>query len=164
MQESPAGTGSGERWPDPVAAWQAWLQAWGLREPLSGDVNQAIDTSLVRGSGDQLGFININTSRAGDPELERRIVAEVASYGRQLGRVLDALHVLIRNDARADLSPEDQRALDGVEALRAQIGAVKERSAAEHVDRLVAQIRALRSDPEGNRTALRRIEQALEGE
>lgn len=171
MHETPAGTGGGEGWADrlpfaalgdPVALWQAWLRALGMRAPLSGDVTQAIDTSLVRGIGDQLGFININASRAGDAGLEQRIVSEVASYGRQLGRVLDALDVLIRNDRRGRLAPEDQQALESLEALRAEIEAVKARAAADHVDRLIAQIRALREDPEGNRAALRRIQQALE--
>jgi hypothetical protein len=46
--------------------------------------------------------------------------------------------------------------------MRAEIDAAKQRSAADHVDRLVSQIRVLRSDPEANRAALRRIEDALQ--
>jgi hypothetical protein len=155
------GAGQGETWPDPAALWQAWWGALGLRAPLSGDVTQAIDTSLVRGIGDQLGFININATQAGDPALERRIVQEVASYGRQLGRLLDAVDVLIRHDTRGKLARDDQRALDELQALRAEINDAKERSAADQVDRLVSQIRALRGDPEANRAALRRIGDAL---
>ena len=159
--DSPS-AGQGEVWPDPTALWQSWWRTFGLRAPLSGDVTQAIDTSLVRGIGDQLGFININTSQAGDPALERRIVEEVASYGRQLGRLLDAVDVLIRRDTPGKLTRGDQRALDELQALRAEIDATKQRSAAGQVDRLVAEIRALRRDPEANRAALRRIEEALE--
>ena len=163
MQESDSPRpGQGEMWPDPAALWQSWWRTFGLRAPLSGDVTQAIDTSLVRGIGDQLGFININTSQAGDPALERRIVEEVASYGRQLGRLLDAVDVLIRRDTPGKLTRGDQRALDELRALRAEIDATKQRSAAGQVDRLVAEIRALRRDPEANRAALRRIEEALE--
>ena len=152
----------GQAWPDPRQLWQSWLQAFGLRAPLSGDVTQAIDTSLVRSIGDQLGFININTSGSGDPELERRIVEQVASYGRQLGRVLDALDVLIRRDAGEQLGPEDQLVLTELQRLRREIAATKERSAAEQVDRLVGQIHALQQDPAANDAALRRIRQALE--
>jgi hypothetical protein len=82
------------------------------RAPLSGDVTQAIDTSLIRSFGEQLGFININTTGAGDAQLERRIVEQVASYGRQLGGVLDAVGVLIRHDIAGELPPEDRRALE----------------------------------------------------
>lgn len=165
MDESdrPAGD-SGETWPDQRGLWQAWLRALGLRAPLSGDVTQAIDTSFVRSFGEQLGFININTTRAGDAQLERRIVEQVASYGRQLGRVLDALDVLIRHDRRDKLGPDDQRALDELRTLRDEIEATKECSAREQVDRLVAEIRALRRHPEANRAALRRLREALEDE
>lgn len=152
----------GQSWPDPRQFWQAWLRAFGLRAPLSGDVTQAIDTSLVRGIGDQLGFINVNTSGSGDPELERRIVEQVASYGRQLGRVLDALDVLIRRDAGGRLSPEDQLALGELQQLRTDIADAKEHSAAQQVDRLIGQIQALQQDPAANDAALRRIRQALE--
>jgi hypothetical protein len=119
---------------------------------------------LIRSFGEQLGSININTTRAGDADLERRIVEQVASYGRQLGRILDAIDVLIRHDLAGELSPEDQRALERLESLRAEIMAAKERSALERVDRLVADIRALRRDPEGNHAALQRIRDALQGE
>lgn len=159
MNES---TPEGQGWPDPRELWQSWLRAFGLRAPLSGDVTQAIDTSLVRGIGDQLGFININTSRSGDPELERRIVEQVASYGRQLGRVLDALDVLIRRDAGEQPDPKDELALNDLQRLRAEIATTKERSAADQVDRLVSQIHALRQDPAENDAALRRIRQALD--
>lgn len=159
MNES---TPEGQGWPDPRELWQSWLRAFGLRAPLSGDVTQAIDTSLVRGIGDQLGFININTSRSGDPELERRIVEQVASYGRQLGRVLDALDVLIRRDAGEQADPKDELALNELQRLRAEIATTKERSAADQVDRLVSQIHALRQDPAENDAALRRIRQALD--
>lgn len=163
MDEShPPEAGQGDTWPDPASLWRAWWGALGLRAPLSGDVTQAIDTSLVRGIGDQLGFVNINTAGAGDPALEHRIVEEVASYGRQLGRLLDAVDVLVRRDSRGKLTPDDQRALDQLQTMRAEIDAAKQRSAADHVDRIVAQIRALRGDPEANRAALRRIEDALE--
>src|SRR5919201_1534574 len=112
---------------DPAAWWAAWLRSWGLRAPLSGDVTQDIDTSLIRSVGDQLGFININTSQSADPELERRIVTEVAGYGRQLGRILDALDVLVRHDRSPELSADERHALDELQALHAEIAATKAR-------------------------------------
>jgi len=162
MGERQEPRGWGEMLRDPGALWQAWWRALGLRAPLSGDVTQEIDASLIRGIGDQLGFININTSRAGDAELEQRIVTDVASYGRQLGRVLDALDVLIRNDERGELGDEDQRALRALETLHAEVTALKQRSAADRLDQLIDDIHALRQDPQANEAALRRIREALE--
>jgi len=121
---------------------------------LSGDVTQAIDAS----------FIRLTTTSAGNPELERQIVEQVASYGRQLGRVLDALDVLIRQTEDADLASGDRQTLDALLSLRGDIEAAKEQAAASRVDRLVADIRALRRDPEANSPALSRIQAALAGE
>jgi hypothetical protein len=151
-------------WLDPGALWEAWLRALGWRAPLSGDVTQAIDTSLIRSFGEQLGFININTTGAGDAQVERRIVEQVASYGRQLGRVLDAVDVLIRHDIAGELPAEDRRALERLQSLRSEIMAAKEGVAVERVDRLIADIHALRRDPEGNHAALQRVREALQGE
>src|SRR3954447_16171180 len=149
-------------WPqDPAAWWTPLLQAWGLRAPLSGDVSQDIQTSLVRSAGDQLGFININTTQSANPELERRIVTEVASYGRQLGRILDAVAVLIRRSGPENLSEDERRALDDFEALRTEIEAAKANFTAGNVDRLVADIRALAQDPARNADALQRLRDAL---
>jgi hypothetical protein len=145
---------------DPVELWNVWWRALGVRAPLSGDVTQDVETSLIRSIGD-LGFININTSRAGDPDLERRITGQVASYGRQLGRMLDAVDVLIRTGRKGSLSVEDQQALDAVQSMRAEIEQVKQRSAAERVDRVVADVRRLGADREANREALQRIRDAL---
>jgi hypothetical protein len=60
---------------------------FGLRAPLSGDVTQDIAPSI----GGQLGLLNINATRSCDPELEQRIITEVASYGRQLGWLVEAV-------------------------------------------------------------------------
>ena len=70
--------------------------------PLSGDVTQAW-TTWARLMG-QWGLININVGgdSTPDPVLERRIVDEVASYGRQLGRISEALEALIEATVTED--------------------------------------------------------------
>jgi hypothetical protein len=146
---------------DPVAQWRDWWRSVGVFGPLSGDVTQTIDPTLFRAVGDQVGFINVNTSAAGDPALERRITEQVASYGRQLGRILDAVDVLLRHTDLSYLPPEDQRAVDELRELHADIEAVKLRSAADSVDRLVQRVRGLAADPKANREALDRLRAAL---
>ncbi|PVZ11058.1 hypothetical protein [Actinomycetospora cinnamomea] len=106
-----------------VRSWWAML---GLRAPWSGDVRQVIDTSLLRATGTQLGFININEQAAGSAELEQRIVTQEASYGRQLGRIMDALAVLMRHTDHEVLAPDERAAFDALLAMRDRIDAVKE--------------------------------------
>ena len=146
---------------NPMDLWLNWWRGVGLFGPLSGDVTQRIDPSLFRAIGDQVGFINVNTAAAGNPALERRITEQVASYGRQLGRILDAVDVLARRADLGDLDPADQRAIDELRELRADIEAVKQRAAADGVDRLVEQVRRLAADPQANREALDRLRDAL---
>ncbi|HET9257236.1 MAG TPA: hypothetical protein VFO16_18835 [Pseudonocardiaceae bacterium] len=130
-----------------------------LRAPLSGDVTQDIVPSI----GGQLGLFNINATRAGDPELEYRIITQVASYGRQLGRLIEAVDVLARCQPRHDLSEADTHALDQLRKLAEQIAAAKEHAALDHIDRIVGEVRALGKDPKANAEAIRRIRDALPG-
>ena len=82
--------------------------------PLSGNVTQAFDiwTKWFQNVG-QLGFINIDLGRTEKPELERRILEDVGSYGRQIGRMSEALEVLL-----------DQAELDRTKLTDAQIAAL----------------------------------------
>jgi hypothetical protein len=141
----------------PLTPWHAWLSMLGLRAPLSGDVTQDITSSI----GGQLGLLNINATRAGDPALEQRIITEVASYGRQLGWLVDAVEVLARRQPRHDLSEADIRALDQLHELAKRVAAVKKQTAVDRIDRIVADVQALSRDPEANAEAIRRVREAL---
>ena len=163
MVDSLDGAGPALTPEDWLGFWRHWWRAVGVPGPLSGDVDQAIDASLIRSVGDQLGFVNINAARSGDPELERRITEEVASYGRQLGKILDALDVLVRRAQPGALDEPDRRALDEVTALRREVERLKVSASAERVDRLVSDIEALCRDGNAERAALQRLRQALDG-
>src|SRR5689334_662822 len=120
------------------------------RAPLSGDVAQAINpfTWWIRGS-QQAGFININASRTDNPELEKRIVEDVASYGRQLGRIIDALDVLAARLPADDLTPDERDAMRAFGDLAERIAAVKERARPTRltragVERLIDEVHALK--------------------
>jgi hypothetical protein len=145
---------------DPFGAWDYWARSLDLHAPLSGAVNQAIEASLAHSLG-QLGLINITTTRSGDPELEQRILSEVASYGRQLGWVLDAVAALVGAQRGAALDADGERALDQLLELRDRVDELKRRAAAEHVDGLVAEVHRLRRDPEHNAEALAALRAAL---
>ena len=150
--------------PDYPAIWDAWWRSFWPRAPLSGDVSQAMSGSMQDSIGGQLGFINIHASRSGDVQIEQRITEQVASYGRQLGWIVDALDVLIRTGRPAGLAADDADALDQLTALRAEVESVKENVARDRNEPLVADIRALRRDPERNRDDLQRLRRALDGD
>ena len=141
----------------PMTPWQAWLSMFGIRAPLSGDVTQDITSSI----GGQLGLLNINATRSGDPGLEQRIITQVASYGRQLGRLIDAVDVLAQRQPRNGLSEADIRALDQLHELAERIARIKEQKALDHVDRIVTEVQALSRHPTTNAEAIRRVREAL---
>ena len=78
-----------------------------LRAPFSGDVTQEIIPRIF--SPDIKGI----------PEIEQRVLTEVASYGKQLGKVMEALQILATKTG-ADL-PE-------IDKLVAEVKSVKETS------------------------------------
>ncbi len=85
-----------------------------INAPFGGDVTQffSIFSNWFRSVG-QIGFINIDLGRTSKPELERSILDEVGSYGRQIGWISEALDVLITQADldRTKLSYEDIAAL-----------------------------------------------------
>lgn len=104
--------------------------------PLSGAVSQWIEAwaSLFTAFGSQFGLININLGASADPQLETKVVNNVASYGKQLGRVEDALLVLLRHaNLPASLPPEQHRAIEDLRAMLNEIANAKEASGAKHV-------------------------------
>jgi hypothetical protein len=94
--------------------------------PLSGDVMQTW-ASLLK-SMSQVGLVNIiNETNAKDPDLERKIVTESYSYGSQLGRINDALDVLIRKSKSLDgnLASDEQKAIADFSRMVADIAEIK---------------------------------------
>jgi len=82
-----------------------------FRLPLSGNVTQSINpgTVLFKPWGNQVGLININLGRSANPSVEEEVLTDIASYGRQLGRVEGALVVLLKHFRPAEpLLPEDK--------------------------------------------------------
>ncbi|TDT96883.1 MULTISPECIES: hypothetical protein [Azorhizobium] len=70
----------------------------------------------------QLSFFTLNFGSSGNPAAEEAILDDVGSYGRQLGRIGDALEVLMAQVDVSKLAPKEQ---DALTALRFQLEAVK---------------------------------------
>jgi hypothetical protein len=105
--------------------------------PLSGAVSQWIEawSSLFTAFGSQFGLININVGASSDPQLESKITGDVASYGSQLGRVEDALIVLIEHAKlnEKELPRDQRRAIEDLRSMLNGIADAKEKSGSKHV-------------------------------
>ncbi|MDB5857339.1 MAG: hypothetical protein JWQ76_1028 [Ramlibacter sp.] len=92
--------------------------------PLSGDVTQTINpwNWFLQSEGGQFGLINVNLGMSANPGLEQRILDDVGSYGRQLGRIGEALDVLLDH---VKLDRLDARERTVIEDFRLQLAQVK---------------------------------------
>jgi len=101
-----------------------------FRLPLSGNVTQSINpwNWLFNPVGSQVGLVNIDLGQSSNPPVEQEILSDVASYGKQLGRIEDALAVLLAHFRPArKLSRKEESAIEDLKRLLADIGEVKNR-------------------------------------
>ena len=98
--------------------------------PLSGDVVQSINpwTAFMSPMGSQFGLINISLGQSSEPKVEEEVLADVGTYGKQLGRIGDALIVLLEHfHPRKPLSADETKAIDALKAMLDKIADVKEK-------------------------------------
>ena len=93
---------------------------------------QAINPITAYQQGAQFGLINIDLGGAGDSDLERKILKTVGSYGRQIGRIGDALEVILRHVKLDNLTPDERDALD---ILKGQLAAVRQIKASQRASK-----------------------------
>jgi hypothetical protein len=88
-----------------------------IRLPLSGDVTQTF---------------NINIGESSDPDIEKDAICK-ASYGMQLGRIGDALIVLLKHIKLDHMSPDEEAAIRDLKVMLHDIANVKEKHGAKLV-------------------------------
>ncbi|MEM1346018.1 MAG: hypothetical protein AAGI34_15750 [Pseudomonadota bacterium] len=108
--------------------------------PFGGAVTQTFE--FWRGwfeSVGQIGLVNIDLGRTESPEIEARILEEVGSYGRQIGKLSAALEAVVRASCEIDdgqggrrldpsrLSDDDIAAIVAFRKLLEETEAVKNR-------------------------------------
>ena len=97
--------------------------------PLSGNVSQNINPwnwfdNMTDG---QVGLVNVNLGRSSAPEVEQEILESVGTYGRQLGKMCDAVQVLMRHMPKdTKLNEQEQKAMESFARMTADIDEVKE--------------------------------------
>ncbi len=92
---------------------------------------QAINPWTWYNQGAQTGLVNIQIGHTSRPDIESAVLQEVGSYGRQIGRIGDALEVLIRHLDAKELKPEERDSLDILICQLADIRKVKARERAQ---------------------------------
>ena len=111
-----------------------------FRSPLSGDVIQNISPEFT------------SVDIAGNARIERRIVQEVASYGDQLGTMLDVLMLLSKSLEQS--SPE----VKALEDLVKKVNRIKSQEKTSAADRARDALKTLKStDPSAFRDVLREL-------
>jgi hypothetical protein len=84
---------------------------------------QAINPWSFYQQGAQFGFVNIDLGQTPQPEVEQAVLEKVGSYGRQLGRIGDALEVLLDH---VKLEGLDEREQDALTVLRGQLAEIRQ--------------------------------------
>ena len=93
--------------------------------PLSGSVTQTFPWT---------NYITMNVGTSSNPAIEKDALCDVASYGKQLGRIGDVLIVLLRHLPDEDkLSEHEKKAIADLKSMLHEIANVKERHGAKSV-------------------------------
>jgi hypothetical protein len=142
----------------PIDLWWRW-STWPWRmtggevpssvPPAPASLNQPILPGWVFAN-----TIQVTEANSSAPRTEEAILA-AHSYGRQLGRIMDALSVLI--DERPRESPSVP-ALEQFKQLRDEVDEIKAKQAARRIERVIADVRLLKNT---NAEEYRRLAAAL---
>ena len=127
--------------PSPAWPWTPsdpadWLRSWSeAMRSVPQSLTQAINPGWSFGPS-----FTLNSGNSSAPQTEIEVLQR-HSYGRQLGRISEALELLIEERARS--SPKDKR-FDDFLKMKAEIDAVKLDAAAARVDSLRSDLAALK--------------------
>lgn len=127
---------------DPAEWLRTWQQVW------RGAPNHLVQPILPGWS------FNINSNNSSSPQTEADVVAR-HSYGRQIGRMADALEALVVE--KHGKEPADERYAEFLQ-LKRDIDQVKQAGAAARVEQLKKDIELLKST---NPTEYERLRDAL---
>ncbi len=90
------------------------------------------------------GIVNITENNSSAPDTEREVLAH-HSYGRQLGRIIDALSVVIEQTLPTDKLTKAQReCVDAFTTMSGEIREIKEHEALKRVERIARDLAFLK--------------------
>jgi hypothetical protein len=100
---------------------------------------------------------NINSNNSSAPDTEQTVLAR-HSYGRQLGRVLDVVGLLVQDLELREASASGDDRIAAFRKLKAEIDDIKTRTAERRLERIGADLELLRRT---NETAYRELKARL---
>jgi len=101
-----------------------------FRLPLSGNVTQSILpwNWFFQPVGGQFGLFNIQLGQSSNPAVEQEVLNDVAGYGKQLGRVEEALMALIdAYQTKRAFTEKEEASIVDLKAMMNEIAKVKKR-------------------------------------
>jgi len=109
--------------------------ASGADYPLSGPVYLPLSGAVTQAFAPWVN-ITVNVGQSSNPAVEKDALT-VWSYGRQLGRITDALVVLLRHfEPKRDLDPAEKQAIADLRSMVNEIANVKDTHRAKPALRL----------------------------
>ncbi|MGD9885764.1 MAG: hypothetical protein AB7F22_00940 [Reyranella sp.] len=129
-----------------------WMRLWSPWASFAPrDLSQPIN------SGWSFGNVIVNQRNSSAPETEQAILAE-ESYGRQIGKLLEAVHELIKEKPGSAANP----AFQDIEALREKVDRLKREAATARIDQLRRDLELLRaSDKEAFKSRIEALRSLL---
>jgi hypothetical protein len=139
----------------PPDLWRSVFESW--RSPWLGLSPQQLQQPI--NTGWTFGNVLVTAQNSTSPEVEQAVVLR-HSYGRQIGRLLDAVAALVELTG-ADGKWKDDPRIKAFVDMAAEVEAIKARARHSRLERLREDLEALaREDPEGfaelNRTVARK--------
>jgi hypothetical protein len=83
-----------------------------VKLPLSGAVSQWFSMFDGLNQNGQIGLLNVEIGQSADPALERDLLTKAGSYGRQIGRLTDAMVALAKAYRGETVTADDEAAID----------------------------------------------------
>jgi hypothetical protein len=115
--------------------WWGWpLQAWSSPSLAPRELTQPINSGW--------SLLNVTYNNSSAPAIERDVLQQ-HSYGRQIGRLMDALSVLVE---RLPASAKDDQRIEDFLALVQDVARIKENARLPRLERLQKDIEALRQE------------------
>jgi hypothetical protein len=93
--------------------------------------------------GGMFNTVNINSKSSADPDAEAYVTANVASYGRQLGRISEALCVVLEKGNLPELNDAQRDAVNAFRKLAKEIQEIKLAHKAKRVGMSVSDLLAV---------------------
>jgi hypothetical protein len=128
---------------DGANPFQPFFDTWGAFMPAGLFAQQQLSQAILPG----WSLISVNQGNSSAPDTEQAVVAK-ASYGRQLGRIMEALDVLVRAAPPVPPGKEhdgDRKAIAQFQTLVEEVGKAKHEAAEARVARIIADLESLKT-------------------